>query len=37
MKYHTTNHSDNEIEGYQSNLDESDDNFNFNNDYDDET
>lgn len=34
MKYHIVNYSDNEIENYQSSLDESDDKFNFHNDYD---
>ena len=34
MKYYIINHSDIEIEGYQSSLDGSDDNFNFNDDYD---
>ena len=36
MDYYIMNHSDNEIEGYQSNLDGSDDNFTFNDDYDDD-
>ena len=34
MKYYIINHSDIEIEGYQSSLDGSDDKFNFNDDYD---
>ena len=34
MKYYTINHSDNEMEGYQSSLNGSNDNFNFNDDYD---
>ena len=34
MKYYIINHSGNEMDGYQSNLDGSNDNFNFN-DYDD--
>ena len=33
MKYYIINHSDNEIEGYQSSLNGSYDNFNFNDDY----
>ena len=36
MKYCIINHRDNKMEGYQSSLDESNDNFNFNNDYDDD-
>ena len=34
MKYYIINHSDNEMEGYQSSLDGIDDNFNFSDDYD---
>ena len=33
MKYYIINHSDNEREGYQSSLNGSYDNFNFNDDY----
>ena len=36
MKYFIINHSDNEMEGYQSSLDGSDSNFNFNDDCDDD-
>ena len=36
MKYYIIDHSANEIEGYQPSLDGSDDNFNFNDDYDDD-
>ena len=36
MKYYIINHRDNEMEGYQSSFDESDDNLNFNDDYDDD-
>ena len=35
MKYCIINYRDNEMKGYQSSLDGSDDNFNFNDDYDD--
>ena len=34
MKYCIINYRDNEMKGYQSSLDESNDNFNFNDDYD---
>ena len=34
MKCYIINYSDNEMKGYQSSLDESNDNFNFNDDYD---
>ena len=37
MKYYIINNSDNEMEDYESWLDRSDDNFNFNDDYDDDT
>ena len=36
MKYYIINHSDDEMEGYQSSLKGSDGNFNFNDDYDDD-
>ena len=36
MKYYIINHTDNEMEGYQSSLDGSDDNFNFNDDWNDD-
>ena len=36
MKYYIISHSDNEMEGYQSSFDGSDDHFNFNKDYDDD-
>ena len=36
MKYYIINHSDNVMEGHQPSLDRSDDNFNFNDDYDDD-
>lgn len=35
MKYYIINYRDNEMEDYQSSLDGSDSNFNFNDDYDD--
>ena len=35
MKYYIINYRDNEMEDYQSSLDGSDGNFNFNDDYDD--
>ena len=34
MKYYIINHRYDKMEGYQSSLDGSDDNFNFNDDYD---
>ena len=36
IKYYIINHRDNKMEGYQSSLDGSNDNFNFNNEYDDD-
>ena len=36
MQYYVINHTNNEMEGYHSSLDESNDNFNFNDDYDDD-
>ena len=36
MEYYIINHRDNEMEGYQFSLNGSDDNFNFNDDYDDD-
>ena len=36
MKYYIINHSDNGMESHQPSLDRSDDNFNFNDDYDDD-
>ena len=34
MKYHIINHNDYKMKSYQPSLDESDDNFNFNDNYD---
>ena len=36
MKYYNINHKNNEMKGYQSSLDGSDDNFHFNDDYNDD-
>ena len=36
MKYYIINHRDNKMEGYQANLDGSNNDFNFNNNYDDD-